>query len=375
MYKQYCGCAYPNLLRFVLSACLALTVYLTWPLWESREYPPLLPFFNAPQINFNFLLLSSCITTLVIPRVGVALCWFVFLCSMCLDQTRIQPQIFSMLMLMLGTIGSSSGVLISRSSLVSQYSFAGLHKLVSPGYYTSFTSWIFGTTLSQSCYLFISICFALSELAIGLGCFFPKFRKVSMFSAVLLHSGTLITLSPLFKNWNSAVWPWNFALLFATPCLVTSWQGKGFGNVWLDAGRWTKAWACSLILMPAGYYLGITDANLSSCLYSYNTPKAFICTAFNKQNLSDISYEYLNVPLPPARRLFYPFFSAVGRSGTWLQVDDPRWFFGGQWKTQWDDIEKSPIEEIVIPVIGNTTTILKLDSLNNEQELELKPTP
>ena len=37
--------------------------------------------------------------------------------------------------------------------------------------------------------------------------------------------------------------------------------------------------------------------------------------------------------------------------------------------------EKSPIEEIVIPVIGNTTTILKLDSLNDEQELELKPTP
>ncbi|NBQ23700.1 MAG: hypothetical protein EBU26_05445, partial [Verrucomicrobia bacterium] len=90
--------------RGLLSVCLATTVLLTWPLWQVRDFPPLLPVADFRQCNLGWPLLGACGLLAVLPRLGLATCWIGFSLAMLLDQTRIQPQVLSMLMLALATI-------------------------------------------------------------------------------------------------------------------------------------------------------------------------------------------------------------------------------------------------------------------------------
>ena len=79
---------------------------------------------------------------------------------------------------------------------------------------------------------------------------------------------------------------------------------------------------------------------ISAVVFIPITHKAFICTAFNKQNLSDISCDISMFRCHLLGDCFIPSFRQLGGQelGFKLMIHDG---FGGQWKTQWDDIEKS----------------------------------
>jgi len=314
------GCFYPRAYRTLIAAALACTVWITWPLWQVRESPPLLPLLAVPQWGMGWLLLMACVALVFFPRVGLACCWAAFGWAIISDQTRLQPEIPSMLLLAIGTVGWPSGVLVARASLFSLWFSAGVSKLLSPGFYTVLVPWLLGDSAIA---LLVGAVLAAAEILLAVGCLLPKTRQAVALSAVFLHAGIILLLSPVFLNWNEAVWPWNAVLLVSAAALVLPWQGVGFGSLWIESSGWVKIWATSLLLMPVGYWLGVIDANLAGCVYANNTPRAFVCTGFSRTDINEYCSS-LNVPLPPAHRLYRPFFLGVGRAGTWLEVDDPR---------------------------------------------------
>lgn len=325
----------PAAFRAVLAGCLAATVLLTWPLWQAREFPPPLPAVaTLPQLSLGWPLLAACLLLAVVPRAGAAACWLGFAVAMLLDQTRIQPPVVSLLMLSLGTLSWRPGLLAARTSLVSLWLFAGLHKLLSPDYYTRLVPWLLGSDWDTAGGRAVAAGLAVCEVALGVGCLIPRTRKLVVVGGAVLHLAALALLSPLGLSWNSAVWPWNVALACAGAALILPWRGRGFGDCWTVAPRWARAWAVGLLVMPLGYPLGLVDAYLAACVYAYNTPRAFLCTVFDRVDLNEFC-ESLNVTLPPEPRLFTPFFDQIGRPATWLEVEDPRWLVSGSKTIPW----------------------------------------
>lgn len=98
--------------------------------------------------------------------------------------------------------------------------------------------------------------------------------------------------------------------------------------------------------MPAGYWLGVTDASLAHCVYAGNVPRAFICTPFSRVDINT-KIARLNVFVPPAQRLFEPLFLGVGRAGEWMEVEGPRWIAARSGRTRrrvrWTDLVLPPV--------------------------------
>ena len=107
-----------------------------------------------------------------------------------------------------------------------------------------------------------------------------------------------------------------------------------------------------LLLLPLGYWFGIVDAHFAHCLYSPNTPRAFVCTTFSRTDIRVIC-EQLGVQVPPAHRHFDRLFLGVGRAGEWMEVEDPRWIARlrgfDRRKVFWNDLVPRDFEIVAPP--------------------------
>ena len=104
--------------------------------------------------------------------------------------------------------------------------WAGAHKLLSTGWYGGGATFIATSLGRPELRDFVAVVLPLCELGLGLTALWPRLWKVTALGAVLVHGGILVTLSPLFGDWNSAVWPWNAAVAVVAPMLCLS-QPKG----------------------------------------------------------------------------------------------------------------------------------------------------
>jgi hypothetical protein len=82
-----------------------------------------------------------------------------------------------------------------------------------------------------------------------------------------------------------------------------------------------------MLVYPAGFYLGITDAYLGHNLYSANTRTGSICPAPIGEFVPKCgetsftsTWNTLNVPLPPEKRLYLAWFEKVCRPGETLRL-------------------------------------------------------
>lgn len=312
--------------RVVLVAAQAATILVTWKVWHLRDTPPLVPLAAVWQIDVALPLIASLGVVLVLPRVGLPLHTLLLGWAMVADQCRLQPQVVSLACLLWGTSGLPGGLLVARSSLTATWLYAGLHKLTSPTYFDEVGAWMLDVlwpTAPPGLALPLAATVAVTEIALGIGTLVPACRRAVAVGAAVFHALVLTVLVwPL--DWNREVWPWNAALACAGPLFVADWRGRGLGDAWLPAPRIARGLAVVLLLMPAGYWLGVVDGYLAHCVYAENTPRASICSPFERRNLRDECYRH-GVVLPPAQRIFVPVFRRMGRPGEWLEIEDPRW--------------------------------------------------
>jgi len=114
--------------------------------------------------------------------------------------------------------------------------------------------------------------------------------------------------------------------------LMFAWWSS---SIWPDlrtSRRAVQAAMVFLLISPAGYYLGIIDAYLAHCLYASNTIRAVLVRGKDRgsnkeqRRLSHEMLERLNVPFPPAHRLYEQYFREVAQAGDEMRiVDGRRW--------------------------------------------------
>lgn len=334
-------------IRLVLVAAQAATILITWRVWEVREMPPLLPLLPVPQVDMVWPLVATLALAAAVPRVGVpahaaALAWAILA-----DQCRMQPHVISLATLLWGTAGFAGGTVVMRAALVSLWFYAGLHKLVNPAFFAVSGPWLQHAVWPSGPAALatpLAAAVAVTEIALAVGALLPRCRRAVAVVAAAFHLTTVLVLA-VRLDWDMPVWPWNIALAVVAPVVVLHWRGPVFGAAWPTVPRLARGAAGLLILMPVGYWFGVVDAFLAHCLYSDDKPRAFVCSPFARTDVNVICDRH-GVVLPPAHRLFAPFFRGVGRPGEWLEVEDPRWIARVRGfetrKIFWKDLAREP---------------------------------
>lgn len=307
----------PNLrdgLLYLGVICQAITIVITWQLWEVRQHPVNLPLVPSPGIAFGFPLLASLLAVLIWPQRGLALHAALYGISIAFDQYRLQPQFLSLIVLM-GACVSEEGAWLARWYLVSMWLWSGLHKLASPEW-PGEQSWFFLRECglpAEHWHVEFAIAVGVGEVLLALTAALAP-RRAALVCA-LVHLGILLLLSPLMRNYNASVWPWNLAT-----AVIGAWvlhQASSPPAIWL----W-KAARAALLVLPAGYYLDLVNPHLAFVLYSGNLPQALHIAPSSVTRLG--GWEGLAVPFPDSPALFVQCFRRTASPGDKLHIDEPR---------------------------------------------------
>lgn len=320
--------------RWLVIACQAATIWVTWPLWDHHTSPPMLPAAPLPSFDIGLPLLATLVITLFAPFLGMVLNTVVLLYAFIVDQTRIQPEVVSLAFLMWGTLASPTAQGFARAHLIALWVFAGVNKLVSPAFLTETAQMLLdGLVPHTTPWLHDNIGYIIAgtELSTGLFAIFPRTRKLAAVMAFGLHAGILLDLSPLGLDRNISVWPWNLALAFAGFALIGPWK-ESVSRSLAMCQPVMRPLILLVALAPIGYHVGVTDAYMSHNLYSSNIPRAYVSCQGGCIENADPSATWLafNVPLPPERHIYEQYFDLTCRPGNDMLVVDPRWWFERQ---------------------------------------------
>lgn len=309
-----------HLVCAVAAVAQIVTLRWTWDLWSNRSTPPNLPVVEVlSSVSWGPLLVVLCLATAVLPRWGGP-AFGIALALACLgDETRLQPGVLSVAVLMIAPAFSEGGRAIARWHLCSLWLWAGLHKMLSPGWNWQAAAFIAESLGQPGWRELIAVMVPLSEFVLGITAMWSRLWKVTGVGAPLLHVGVLVSLSPIFGDWNSSVWPWNATVAVAAPLLFLSQRaGAEFPS------RAIMAVAAVLLAYPALFYVGVVDAYISHNLYTSNTATAKICRGGQCTRETFDTWDELNVPLPPEPRLFRRTFDIVCEHGDVLVITGKR---------------------------------------------------
>jgi len=329
-------------LRLWLAAMFGWTLWVTRAVWSVHSEPPMLPAFEwswLPLERFDYYgeaLFTAFASAIIWPRLGWTAYVVVAAAAMFADQTRMQPQMFSFALLLLGTWESPRAKLIARTHLASLWFFSGVHKLLSPGYYATVAPWLWQgiapvadyPTLADYAGMF-GATLAGIETAMGIAVWIPRLRRYVAGAAFAMHFGIVALLNHL-DGWNTSVWGWNCAIAIVGFALIVRWRGPLLDD-FRRCGRATTVAAVLLFVSPLLFYVGRLDAYLCHCLYSDNVASATFYSAdrrrvFAMNGQEGPYWSNVNVPLPPAHRIFETYFRRVAEPGDVLIVRDPRWW-------------------------------------------------
>lgn len=305
-------------LTTVAAAGQVVTILVTWSLWNDRSTPPNLPLLSALRpLPFALPLLLLAAVAVVKPRVAAPLFGAVSVTSVLADQTRLQPEVISLALLMIAPLYGDYGRSIARWHLTTMWVWAGVHKALSLGWSTGGARFIADSLHLPGLRVGVAIALPLFEVGVGVASVARRAWPAVRWAGLALHLGIFVTLSPPFANWNSSVWAWNLALAGAA-LLVFSPRHDSV----VPRGAWRIPIA-AMVVYPALFYVGAVDAYLSHNLYSSNTATAFVCSASGCNGRIFDTWSALNVPLPPEPRLFRQLFDEVCVPDTTLVVVGP----------------------------------------------------
>lgn len=320
----------PGTYRIALVWCQAATILITWPLWQVHRSPPMLPLFALPPLDLALSLLFSLVLVLLWPARGMVIHTALIAYAVLADQTRLQPEVISLVILLLGSLPYAGSKTIARTHLVALWFFAGSNKLLSPGFHAVLAPTLLAALLPQApewLSRHVGLLIALTEMSVGILAVVPATRRVAAVGALLLGAGTLVLLV-FGLHGNVSVWPWNAALAVSGFALILPWRDSLAATLAVHRLP-IRAIAVALLITPLGFYVGLTDAYLAHNLYTANTATA-TSTAFS----TDETWLAFNVPLPPEHRLFQQWFASVCRWGDTLTIRDSRWWYQAQGRSE-----------------------------------------
>ncbi len=306
--------------RTALLACVvaqSLIIYHTWPLWQVRTAPPLLPIWNSlPQFSVGWLLILTLIIVPLFPRGASIAHALVLAGAYLLDQTRTQPQTTCIAVLLLA-VGHSERLWLGRWYLCALWTWAGVHKLFSPDWFGE-QSWKVAAQFRLDPPQFHeALGWSVIIYEIALGVLVALRPKWAAWLCIPLHVGVAILLSPWFADWNFTVIPWNLCLAVVGPWILFQSALRS-----IAAWRWQVAWIAFLMLMPIGFYRGWIDHYFAFVLYSDNLPQGVITSPDGCEVIE--TWHTVNAAFPAEHRLYRDYFDHVAQPGWKLHVAEPR---------------------------------------------------
>jgi hypothetical protein len=314
------------------------TIAITWPLWQIRSDPPLLPAFSLalPQLNFGWMMIVSCLFVLIRPWMGVWLHLAIMLVACIFDEMRTQPQFFAIWVLMLASAKSQFEP-VAKWFLISMWIWAGVHKTLSPDWFSHSTSdLLIRVSLDPQIWHWpFAIGIAAIEILIGMAAIAAP--KKAAWLCPLMHFGIIFFVSPLALDWNYSVIPWNLASAIIGFRILRNSQTS------MPAKSWECVVAVLLLLYPAGFYVGWVDHGISFVFYSDNKPDGLISTSNELKKIR--GWTNINVPFPNERRLLRRNFEASAKPGDKLHIRDPRVWLDDQFFVLVDNGKSEEITE------------------------------
>jgi hypothetical protein len=313
--------------RIVVLTALIASIGITWPLWNLRQSPPLLPAIGLPELSLGVPLLVACIGALFAPRFGVIVLTVLVVYGMATDQTRMQPEFFSLPLLLWGSFPLEHARLLARAHLISLWFYSGLHKLLSPGFLAGAGSHLvqaFPLAVPERFVAASAIGIAMLEIGIAVFALWPATRRQAAWLAFALHIGVVLVLSARGEGRNLAVWPWNIALACSGFALIAPWK-TSLGSDLVSAPLVGRVTVGILLFAPLGFYAGIVDAYPANQLYSSGTASETTYCPRGCRPEQDVNATWfaLNVPLPPEPRLYLATFAKTCAPGDVLRIGDP----------------------------------------------------
>lgn len=318
------------LLRLVVAAAQATTLVLTWPLWQARTTPPQLPWLDIPQVPFGALLLASLAWAVWRPIAGALLHSALLAIAIACDQLRAQPQVLSLALLLAATVPLRGAATVGALHLAALWFWSGLGKLCSERFLYDGGAWLLAQSAEPTTWLAPAVAVALGsgELLLAVGVLVPRTRRRAAWLGGFAHLAVLAYLSPLGRDCNAAVWPWNLALAVAAPVLLATRDRTRLGSL-AHAGLAPRAAAAVFVLLPLGYHAGWVDAAFAQQAYVMNEPVATWLRADGRVERIGMVPE-LQVFVPPVPRVYAAWFARIGQPGDQLVITEPRplarWF-------------------------------------------------
>ena len=302
--------------------CQFATVLITWQVWRVRDHPLNLPLFQflepfGEQSTLNALgplLILSLVLVLVRPRPGIIVHASIYLVACLFDQYRLQPQFFSLIVLMCACV-YAPGVWFARWYLASMWIWTGIHKLLSEEWLGVVSYDFLGNCgiRADGWNQYFAIAIGAFEVVLGLLAIIAPRKAIPLCIAV--HLGILLSLSPLFANHNESVWPWNLATAVVGAWILSQVPAR-------PRTRLRYVVVATLLIVPLGYFFNLVNSRLCFVLYSGDLPKAMHASQERLKRLD--GWTGLEVPFPNSPRLFVQVFDRTSQPGDKLYVSDPR---------------------------------------------------
>lgn len=274
-------------LRIVVSIGFLASLAMTYPLWlNERAFPlipidPRLPSLPVPyDRGMLFLLVAFLTTTILVPSGMVALGIVAIVALLwAQDQNRIHPWAYFFI-LIFGALSDlwlkprrehtpGNTVTLLQFIVTMIYAWTGLQKFrvayfteIVPtllSSYKTFPSWITTPLLYATPFI---------EVALAVALLLNTTRRFAVVGLVLLHGGIIAMASPLGRNENYSIVPWNLTMMCVV--VILFWRSTTTLRA-IVLPRWTRTRIIFFqlcVVLPLLGYFGLWNLYLSFSVYS-----------------------------------------------------------------------------------------------------------
>jgi uncharacterized membrane protein YphA (DoxX/SURF4 family) len=335
---------------------LAVTFYKTELTWQNRLSPPQLSawgMFDWLQFDYYLPLLGTLFAVLIVPRIALYLHSGLLLLAILADQTRLQPEFISSVILLWASLASTTLRTIGVLHLGTMWFYAGLHKLLAPRFYQNVSLYIFQTLMqldiSVNLAMLLGVVIAVAEMGLGLLVIWPRTRRIAAVLACGMHFMIFVctTTLPMSAHhwiqgehrlaehyfypsaWFQPIWPWNLILMLSGFALLWNWTVTP-RQLWRQSRLGLRIVILLMLVSPLLYYVGWLHPYLAHCLYSGNVVVAYVeyqPTSLpipeqadarkigSRRGLGEEVQAQLGLSLPPTEAIFRGYFDKTAQVG------------------------------------------------------------
>jgi hypothetical protein len=263
------------------------------------------------------------------------------------DTSRLQPWFYQYSFMLLAIclygwsrISAADTLNACRLIVVATYFWSGLQKanvsfvettypwLVDP-LTTRLPDWA-GSALLSGAYAVPAV-----ETAIGIGLLTRRFRRLAAIGALSMHAFIMLCVGPWGNDYNTVVWPWNFAM--SAFVLILFWRASDEPSpltILVPGLNLSLSFALRAVVlvlfafMPLFSFFGLWDSYLSSSLYSGASKQGYVMewdgSEWQATRIGDLAERELNTPAYPEERVFKSVFTQRWcEAGGFAQADSP----------------------------------------------------